>query len=69
MRLGFSDEQMIGWMRDAGLEPEKTLELEPKGFNGGRDDRGLTVKLWLARDPRLLVAEPAVKNISMTETV
>ncbi|MBN9044787.1 MAG: metalloregulator ArsR/SmtB family transcription factor [Rhizobiales bacterium] len=69
LRLGFSDEQMIGWMRDAGLEPEKTLELEPKGFNGGRDDRGLTVKLWLARDPRLLVAEPAVKNISMTETV
>src|SRR5690606_8150784 len=38
LRLGFSDEQMLGWMKDAVLEPEKTLDLEPKATNG---DEGL----------------------------
>lgn len=66
LRLGFSDEQMLGWMRDAGLKPENTLELEPTEANGGE---GLTVKLWLARDPRLLIADPAARTESMTETV
>ncbi len=87
LRLGFSDEQMLGWMKEAGLEPEKTLELKhdpeklsdfsdkimrknsetaPKGASG---DEGLTVKLWLARDPRLLIADPATNESSMTETV
>ncbi|PWL17267.1 ArsR family transcriptional regulator [Falsochrobactrum shanghaiense] len=66
LRLGFSDEQMLGWMRDAGLEPEKTTELSPRTANG---DEGLTVKLWLARDPRLLIADPVARNESMTETV
>ncbi|WP_343312364.1 metalloregulator ArsR/SmtB family transcription factor [Brucella sp. BE17] len=66
LRLGFSDEQMLGWMKDAGLEPENTLELGPKAANG---DEGLTVKLWLARDPRLLIADPAQNMTSMTETV
>lgn len=56
LRLGFSDEQMLGWMKDAGLEPVKTVELEPKFTNG---DDGLTVKLWLAQDPRMLIAGPA----------
>jgi len=66
LRLGFSDEQMLSWMKEAGLEPEKTLELSPKGASG---DEGLTVKLWLARDPRLLIADPATNESSMTETV
>lgn len=39
-RLGFSDEQMIGWFGGAGLAPVRTETLE-----GGE----LTVKLWLAR--------------------
>ena len=56
LRLGFSDEQMLGWMKDAGLEPVKTVELEPIFTNG---DDGLTVKLWLAQDPRMLIAGPA----------
>lgn len=66
LRLGFSDEQIRGWMKEAGLTPEKTIELGPKAANG---DEGLTVKLWLARDPRLLIAEPTTRNTSMTETV
>lgn len=40
VRLGFSDEQMLGWFEAAGLAPVKTETLE-----GGE----LTVKLWLAR--------------------
>ncbi len=39
-RLGFSDEQMLGWFDAAGLAPVRTETLE-----GGE----LTVKLWLAR--------------------
>jgi ArsR family transcriptional regulator len=39
-RLGFSDEQMLGWFGAAGLLPVRTETLE-----GGE----LTVKLWLAR--------------------
>ncbi|CUW42753.1 transcriptional regulator, ArsR family [Brucella vulpis] len=66
LRLGFSDEQMLGWMRDAGLEPEKTLELEPKAANG---EEGLTVKLWLARDPRLLIADPVSHGSQKWEPV
>lgn len=41
-RLGFSDEQLLGWFEAAGLAPVKTQTLE-----GG----ALTVKLWLARKP------------------
>ena len=40
VRLGFSDEQMLGWFAGAGLVPVRTETLE-----GG----ALTVKLWLAR--------------------
>lgn len=40
VRLGFSDEQMLGWFEAADLAPVKTETLE-----GGE----LTVKLWLVR--------------------
>lgn len=40
VRLGFSDEQMLGWFAAAGLAPVKTETLQ-----GG----ALSVKLWLAR--------------------
>lgn len=40
VRLGFSDDQMLGWFEAAGLAPVKTETL-----SGGE----LTVKLWLAR--------------------
>jgi ArsR family transcriptional regulator len=52
-RLGFSDEQMLGWFAAAGLSPVRTETLE-----GGE----LTVKLWLARktgEPKLRVTEAA----------
>ncbi|WP_294288753.1 metalloregulator ArsR/SmtB family transcription factor [uncultured Sphingomonas sp.] len=40
VRLGFSDDQILGWFAAAGLSPVRTETLE-----GGE----LTVKLWLAR--------------------
>lgn len=49
-RLGFSDRQMGEWLRDAGLELEATREFVPAG-------EGLTVKIWLAKDRRMLIAD------------
>ena len=53
VRLGFSDRQIGDWLGEAGLELEDTRTFAPAGANG------LTVKLWLARDRRLLIADPA----------
>ncbi|HEX4693216.1 metalloregulator ArsR/SmtB family transcription factor [Sphingomonas sp.] len=52
-RLGFSDEQMLGWFDAAGLIPARIETLE-----GGE----LTVKLWLARksgEPNVRIVEAA----------
>jgi ubiquinone/menaquinone biosynthesis C-methylase UbiE len=53
-RLGFSDRQIEDWLAEADVELEHTVDIEPRGGEAGR----LTVKLWLGRDQRLLVAEP-----------
>jgi ArsR family transcriptional regulator len=53
LRMGFSDRQIEDWFDEAGLDLEQTLEFEPKGLEGGK----LTVKLWLGRDRRLLIAD------------
>jgi ArsR family transcriptional regulator len=55
LRLGFSDRQIADWLAEAGLTLEDTEEFEPRG---GGEDR-LTIKLWLARDRRMLIAESA----------
>ena len=55
VRLGFSDRQMSEWFAEAGLDLEDAQEFEPRGGNEAR----LTVKLWLGRDRRLLIAEPS----------
>ncbi|MFG1393503.1 ArsR/SmtB family transcription factor [Xanthobacter agilis] len=47
-RLGFAREAVEGWLAQAGLVPERFETLAP---DAGRD-QGLTVSLWLARDPR-----------------
>jgi len=51
-RLGFSHETMAGWLAKAGLELAEVVDL-----GAGSADQQLTVTLWLARDPRLLVAD------------
>ena len=58
VRLGFSHEQMAEWIAQAGLELIEVRDIAPDvaadSANAGRDK--LTVTLWLARDPRLLIA-------------
>lgn len=54
-RLGFSDRQIADWFAEAGIDLEETQQFEPRGVAEG----GLTVKLWVGRDRRLLVADPA----------
>jgi ArsR family transcriptional regulator len=53
LRLGFKADILSTWLTDAGLNVEKIVDLEPES-NGGKK---LTVTIWLARDPRLLVAD------------
>lgn len=50
-RLGFAREAMESWLSQAGLEPVAHRLLAPQG------DGKLTVSLWLARDPRILLAD------------
>jgi ubiquinone/menaquinone biosynthesis C-methylase UbiE/DNA-binding transcriptional ArsR family regulator len=51
LRLGFSDRQMAEWLEEAGLEP-----CGERGFAPEEGEGGLTVRLWLARDRRILLA-------------
>jgi ubiquinone/menaquinone biosynthesis C-methylase UbiE len=51
-RLGFAPETVKQWLEAAGLEPlrQQTLPPGPQGK--------IAVSLWLARDPRILLAAP-----------
>ena len=55
-RLGFAPEIMESWLTQAGLTPQSHRLLAPKDdIKSG--DGGLTVSLWLARDPRVALAD------------
>ena len=54
-RLGFDRSSIAGWLADAGLRAEKVRDLRPDKGVGDK----LTVSLWLAEDPRMLVADTA----------
>lgn len=59
-RLGFSHEQISNWLEDAQLEVVDIVDLKPdqdSSEDSSPDNRKMTVTLWLARDPRILVAE------------
>lgn len=64
-RLGFSDRQIAEWFEEAGLDLEESQDFEPRG----RDEAKLTVKLWLGRDRRMLIADPAANALPEKETV
>lgn len=51
-RLGISDEQIAEWFDEADLELEETRQIAPAGGEAGK----LTVKIWLGRDRRMLIA-------------
>lgn len=54
-RLGFSDQQIGEWFATAELDLEENRAFAPETS----EQNQLTVKLWVARDRRLLIAEPA----------
>ncbi len=53
LRLGFSDRQIADWFAESGIDVEETRQFEPTPGSAGK----LTVKLWLGRDRRMLIAE------------
>jgi ubiquinone/menaquinone biosynthesis C-methylase UbiE/DNA-binding transcriptional ArsR family regulator len=59
-RLGFAPDTVAQWMSAAGLDvtAQQTLAPEP-----GPHDK-IAVSLWLARDPRIVLAEPAAREVA-----
>jgi ubiquinone/menaquinone biosynthesis C-methylase UbiE/DNA-binding transcriptional ArsR family regulator len=53
-RLGFAPETVAQWMSAAGLEVTAQRDLPPDPGSDGK----IAVSLWLARDPRIAMAEP-----------
>jgi ubiquinone/menaquinone biosynthesis C-methylase UbiE/DNA-binding transcriptional ArsR family regulator len=53
-RLGFAPETVSQWMEAAGLEGVRHHSLPPEPGSEGK----ITVSLWLAHDPRMIVAAP-----------
>src|SRR5215510_3605669 len=59
-RLGFASDTVAQWMSAAGLDLAGQTTLTPEPGRQGR----IAVSLWLARDPRMLVAEPAAREFA-----
>jgi ArsR family transcriptional regulator len=56
-RLGFAEEQVRQWIEARGLELERVVDLP-----GQRNK--LKVTMWLARDPRIVVAEAGQREVA-----
>jgi ubiquinone/menaquinone biosynthesis C-methylase UbiE/DNA-binding transcriptional ArsR family regulator len=57
-RLGFAAETVTQWLEAAGLDVERQETLPP-GPQGK-----IAVSLWLARDPRIVLAAPANREVA-----
>jgi ubiquinone/menaquinone biosynthesis C-methylase UbiE len=57
-RLGFAAETVTQWLEAAGLDIVRQ-ETMPPGPEGK-----IAVSLWLARDPRMLIAAPATREVA-----
>jgi len=57
-RLGFAADTVTQWLEAAGLDlvRQQTLPPDPEGK--------IAVSLWLARDPRVLMAAPATREVA-----
>lgn len=66
-RLGFDESQMVDWIEEAGLDLLSTTHLAPEK---PRPD-ALTVNIWLAQDPRILIAADTTqtRSTATSETV
>lgn len=61
LRLGFSDRQIGDWFSEAGIDLVDTQSFAPA------EAGGLTVKLWVGKDRRLLIAQPDAQHRALTE--
>ena len=59
-RLGFAPETVTQWMVQSGLEPVMQRSLRPEPGSEGK----IAVSLWLARDTRALMAQPARREVA-----
>jgi len=57
-RLGFAPEAVTQWLEGAGLDVLRQQTLPP-----GPEGR-IAVSLWLARDPRIVLAKPAAREVA-----
>jgi len=57
-RLGSAPDTVAQWMSAAGLEVAAQRTLAPESDSHGK----IAVSLWLGRDPRIAVAEPAARK-------
>jgi ubiquinone/menaquinone biosynthesis C-methylase UbiE/DNA-binding transcriptional ArsR family regulator len=57
-RLGFSADSVTQWLETAGLDMIRQQTLPP-----GPDGK-IAVSLWLARDPRIVLAKPATREVA-----
>ena len=58
LRLGFAPETMTQWLEAADLDV-----LRQQTFPPGPDGK-IAISLWLARDPRIVLAEPATREVA-----
>lgn len=64
-RLGFSDQDVAAWVKEAGLALSASTELA-----AGKNEAGkLTVKIWVARDERIEIADEDENGGSTLEFV
>jgi len=59
-RLGFAPETVTQWMTASGLEPVLHKSLGPEPGSEGK----IAVSLWLARDSRALMVQPAQREVA-----
>jgi len=60
LRLGFAAETVTQWMTAAGLDVLSHGNLAPEPTS----DRKIAVSLWLARDPRIVLAAPIKREVA-----
>ncbi len=59
-RLGFASETVSQWMKAAGLDVVLHRNLAPDPASDGK----IAVSLWLGRDPRMVLAQPAAREVA-----
>ncbi len=62
-RLGFAPETVTQWMKAAGLDLVLQRSLAPDSGETASDGK-IAVSIWLGRDPRVALAQPAAREVA-----